>query len=119
MTFGVPAKHWDTVTVPAELTTCIEVLEHIPEPEADAAVAALCNASSRWVYFSAAAPGQPGKGHVNCQDKPYWRQKFEARGFRLAEEQTAAFVERVRDLQPCWWLPRNAMIFERTMERAA
>ena len=96
-----------------DLACCVEVLEHIPESEADRAVDSICAHSRRWVYFSAAAPGQPGKGHVNCQPKPYWRRKFEARGFRFAEGETAALVDKIRDLQPCQWLPQNAMIFER------
>lgn len=110
--FGRGLEAWaDFASV--DLVSCIEVLEHLPPEQADPAVDAICGRAERWVYFSAAAPGQPGKGHVNCREKGYWREKFEARGFRLAEKETAAFVERVRDLQPCWWLPRNAMIFER------
>lgn len=97
----------------ADLVSCVEVLEHVPESDADKAVAAICGRSTRWVYFSAAAPGQPGKGHVNCQSKKYWRAKFEAQGFRFAESETSSLVERIKDLQPCWWLPKNAMIFQR------
>jgi tetratricopeptide (TPR) repeat protein len=112
MRFGAGIDAWPAAE-PRDLVSCVEVLEHVPPEQADSAVDAICSASSRWVYFSAAAPGQPGKGHVNCQPKEYWREKFEARGFRLAEAETDAFVQKVRDLQPCWWLPRNAMIFQR------
>ncbi len=108
--FGVGSDGWN-LAPPCELVSSVEVLEHIPEEQADQAVAAICGRSTRWVYFSAAAPGQPGKGHVNCQAKPYWRAKFEANGFRFAEAETAAFVAKIHDLQPCWWLPKNAMIF--------
>lgn len=99
--------------VRTELASCVEVLEHVPAEAADAHVEAICACSYRWIYFSAAAPGQPGKGHVNCQPKKYWRSKFEAQGFRFAEAETAALVEQIRDMQPCEWLPKNAMIFRK------
>jgi hypothetical protein len=50
---------------------------------------------------------------VNCQPKKYWRAKFEANGFLFAEAETAALVGQIKDLQPCEWLPKNAMIFKR------
>lgn len=115
ITFGVGVDGWEA-SQQADLVTCVEVLEHVPESEADKAVAAICGRSTRWVYFSAAAPGQPGKGHVNCKPKKYWRAKFEANGFRFAEAETATLVESIKDLQPCWWLPKNAMIFKREGE---
>lgn len=110
--FGVGVDGWEA-SQQADLVTCVEVLEHVPESEADRAVAAICGRSKRWVYFSAAAPGQPGKGHVNCQPKKYWRAKFEANGFLFAEAETAGLVGQIKDLQPCEWLPKNAMIFKR------
>ena len=113
ITFGCGIEGWPNNTAGHELVSCVEVLEHIPAEQADQAIDAICAASSRFVYFSAAAPGQPGKGHVNCQPKDYWREKFEARGFQLHAGFTDSFVQKVRDLQPCWWLPRNAMIFQR------
>lgn len=108
--FGLGVDSW-AEQPKADLVSCVEVLEHVPESEADKAVVAICSRSTRWVYFSAAGPGQPGKGHVNCQPKGYWRAKFEAHGFMLAEKETSALVAKIRDIQPCWWLPRNAMIF--------
>lgn len=110
--YGLGVEMWAGQD-PADLVSCVEVLEHVPESDADKAVAAICGRSTRWVYFSAAAPGQAGKGHVNCQPKPYWRTKFEAHGFRFAEQETSALVARIKDMQPCWWLPKNAMIFKR------
>jgi tetratricopeptide (TPR) repeat protein len=112
MTYGWGLADWGRVAQ-ADLVSSVEVLEHLPEENADEAVAAICGRSKQWVYFSAAAPGQAGNGHINCQPKPYWRAKFEANGFRFAEAETAAFVAKIHDLQPCWWLPKNAMIFRK------
>jgi tetratricopeptide (TPR) repeat protein len=112
MDYGVGADEWHRFT-DANLVSCVEVLEHLPESEADAAVSAICGRSTEWVYFSAAAPGQPGNGHINCQPKPYWRAKFEANGFRFAEAETARLVGEIKDMQPCFWLPQNAMIFRK------
>ncbi len=96
----------------ADLVCCVEVLEHIPEPSAALAVHNLCDLSKRWVYFSAAQPGQLGHGHVNCQPPAYWIEKFQMHGFRLAESQTAALRGVLAPLS-LYWLPQNALIFER------
>ena len=59
----------------ADLTICLEVLEHIPESGADKSVEYLCS-TAKTIIFSAAAVGQGGRGHINCQPKYYWLEKF-------------------------------------------
>lgn len=62
-----------------DLAVCLEVAEHLPEDSADPLVTGLCQADT--VLFSAATPGQPGVGHVNCQPHGYWHDLFAAEGF--------------------------------------
>jgi hypothetical protein len=100
-----------------DLVSCVEVLEHIPAEQADAAVAAICSRSSRWVYFSAAQPGQGGPGHVNEQPLEYWRQKFVENGFEFQFTATNDFRLKLSHpetgVKRAYWLPTNALIFKR------
>src|SRR5579883_2041110 len=49
-----------------DMALCLEVAEHLPEAAADTLIASIVAHASD-VMFSAAAPGQPGQHHVNCQ----------------------------------------------------
>lgn len=57
-----------------DLAICLEVAEHLPEAEAEHLVFELRKAPA--VLFSAATPGQPGVGHVNCQPHEFWHKLF-------------------------------------------
>ena len=59
----------------------LEVAEHIPEEFADIFIKNLCDASNNLIIFSAARPEQPGDGHINCQTKEYWIEKFSKQDF--------------------------------------
>lgn len=96
-----------------DLVSCVEVLEHVPEAEADAAIAFLTQSASKWIYFSAAIPGQGGTGHINCQPSIYWIVAMRRHGFELALDECEALRERIVDMDPCVWLPQNALIFRR------
>jgi len=63
-----------------DLALCLEVGEHLPETSADTLVDTLATHSDT-VVFSAAVPGQEGKGHINCQPHEYWHEKFAQRGY--------------------------------------
>lgn len=63
-----------------DLVLCLEVGEHLPGDAADTLVASLVQHGDD-VLFSAAVPGQDGKGHINCQPHEYWHEKFGAHGF--------------------------------------
>lgn len=91
----------------------LEVLEHMPESDADRAVEALCEWSNGTVVFSAAQPGQGGHGHVNEQPKDYWRRMFQGNGFTEDRVVTDNVVNCCRDMRTCHWLPKNMMVFRR------
>jgi SAM-dependent methyltransferase len=73
-----------TLTDPIEdryhLITCIEVLEHLPPDQADAAVANLCSATDLIVMSS--TPGDYGEPtHLNVMQPEAWAVKFAQNGF--------------------------------------
>jgi SAM-dependent methyltransferase len=95
------------------LVTCVEVLEHIQHSEANAAVDYICGSASKWLYLSAALPGQQGDGHVNCQPPMYWIERLGRRGFVLDVARSKTLQSYLRDtLLDMRWLIRNPMIFK-------
>ncbi|WP_223838198.1 class I SAM-dependent methyltransferase [Streptomyces venezuelae] len=67
-----------------DLALCLGVAEHLAPVRADSLVADLC-ALSGLVLFAAAVPGQPGGEHRNGQWPPYWRDRFQRRGYTLVD----------------------------------
>ena len=63
-----------------DLAISLEVAEHLHPEQADLFVDLLC-AGADLILFSAAVPGQPGTGHVNCQWPAYWADKFARHGY--------------------------------------
>lgn len=104
---------------PADLVCCVEVAEHLPQVQADALVLRLAGWSSRWIYFSAAGPYQPGTGHVNCQSQFYWLDRFRERGFELAWAETRAFRQGTEKLGVAYWLHHNGVILTSGTTNAA
>ena len=62
---------------------CIEAAEHIPQTRSEILVKNLCDSVGKngVIVFSAAQPGQGGTGHINCQTREYWIEKFNKEGF--------------------------------------
>jgi SAM-dependent methyltransferase len=98
------------VTEKFDLVICMEVLEHIPDEHADAAVALLCSLGDR-ILFSAAIPYQSGVGHVNEQFQSYWAEKFSARGFYPAEKQLREIIANNTAIDI--WYRQNIVIYEK------
>lgn len=94
-----------------DLVSCVEVVEHIPAERAADAVSFLTRAASKWLYFAAAIPKQPGVGHINCQPTSYWLRKLDTAGWELDLQKTGEFIDRLAAIQICYWLPQNALIF--------
>ncbi len=63
------------------LVQSLEVAEHVDAEYAETFVDNLARHGDL-ILFSAATPGQGGEHHVNEQPLQYWRDKFEARGYR-------------------------------------
>jgi len=95
----------------ADLVCCVEMAEHIRPNRSEELVDKLTSLARRWIYFSAAPPGQGGRGHINCRSMSEWTGWFEARGWRLDEEKTAVLASTTQGLEKALWLHGNSVIF--------
>lgn len=100
-----------------DLVTSWEVGEHIEPAGAEQFVENVCSlvAPDGWLVFTAALPGQIGTGHVNCQPKEYWGQRFYDRGLRYDAQKTD-FLTVIWDhtVNPLLWLRDNVQVWRRT-----
>jgi hypothetical protein len=96
-----------------DLGICLEVLEHIPERDAETVIENITDGVKQWLIFSAAIPGQGGDGHINCKDKPYWIRLLEHRGFIVDYVETVALLEALRRGPHMGWLTQNGMVLRR------
>ncbi len=99
-----------------EMVISWEVGEHLPEESADV----YCETLARHVYpgghlvFTAAASGQGGDHHINCQPQSYWSDKLEELGLVYDAGATGKIVTAWQwATGTCSWLPQNVMVFGR------
>ena len=64
-----------------DVAICMEVAEHLNENKGSKLVKLITKSCGKFVWWTAAQPGQGGTGHVNCQSICYWVREFEACGF--------------------------------------
>jgi len=104
-----------------DLVTCVEVLEHIPPDQADAAVANLCAAADRLLIST--SPGDYSEAtHLNVQPPEFWSALFAREGFFREVERDLSYItpwaalyvrrsepltETVRRYDRSWWRLRN------------
>jgi SAM-dependent methyltransferase len=93
-----------------DLVVSMETAEHLRKSEQY--IKNLCNSGNE-ILFSAAHPGQTGTGHINCQTKEYWIEKFNKNGFVVDEEKTMAVVDAWKTLNAPEYLLQNLLIFKR------
>jgi SAM-dependent methyltransferase len=89
-----------------DLVVCTEVAEHLSAAHEDVLLDSIARHVDGCVVFSAARPGQPGMGHVNCRPAKHWLQAWQRRGFCLQDFDTRA----VRSLSTFFWFRRNLMV---------
>jgi 2-polyprenyl-3-methyl-5-hydroxy-6-metoxy-1,4-benzoquinol methylase len=80
-----------------ELVQCIEVAEHLPHSDSLNLISNICNMSSKHIFFTAAQPGQRGKGHINCMEKEYWLELFKTFGFVQDIEKEIESKDKLKD----------------------
>lgn len=100
-----------------DVAICFEVAEHIEPEYVPIFLFNLVNLSDR-IVMSAAAPGQKGHHHVNCQPRAYWIKKMKNFGF----EENEVIVNMIRSLWEPWRRKKemlsyynNLFCFERRM----
>jgi hypothetical protein len=94
-----------------DLVMTIEAAEHIPERFHQHLIQALAQATSKWLVFSAAHPGQPGEGHVgpSMKTKEQWTKEIqEWTSLRVDELKTQQFYNTSGGL-----LKRNSVVFRK------
>lgn len=90
-----------------DLATTLEVAEHLSPDRAESFVQDL-TALSDHILFSAAVPGQKGKGHINCQWQGYWAELFAAQGFDCYDPFRRRLAAH-RDMAP--WFCQNLLFY--------
>lgn len=93
-----------------DLAACLEVAEHLPADRGPGLVADLARLSDR-VLFSAAVPGQGGRGHVNCRWQSYWAGRFAEAGYRTFDPYRRALAAEA-EMAP--WFQQNLLLFWRS-----
>lgn len=99
--------------VQGNIVLSLEVGEHIPEENAREYIGFIRATGADVVYFSAAAPGQGGEGHINCQPKSYWAEKFCHAGFYYDHGETVRWLQFMSQGYHMGWLIQNGQVFRR------
>jgi glycosyltransferase involved in cell wall biosynthesis len=100
----------------ADTVICLEVAEHIDESRADEIADKIAAAVEKTLIFTAAAPGQGGIGHINCQPKDYWAEKLTRSGLVRNLEKETAMLEYIVKGPHMGWFRNNVLYFERPGE---
>ncbi len=93
-----------------DLVCCVEVAEHIEPSRSRELVATICALASRWIYFTAAPPGQAGRGHINCRPHAEWLDWLDQAGWRCDRERTDRLRQRLAALTLTPWLRQNSFV---------
>jgi len=96
----------------ADTCICLEVFEHIDSDYNDDLVDKVSTMFLDTLIFTAAIPGQGGVGHINCQPKQYWLDKFLATGKMrrntLMEDTLIHYCKQGRYMG---WFVQNLLVF--------
>ena len=82
-----------------DLSMSVEVAEHILTEKSDVFVQNLTRTSTKYVFLTAAPPGQGGDGHINEQDKSFWIEKMKKNGFEYNGKETNELATIVGDIK--------------------
>lgn len=96
----------------ADTCICLEVFEHIDSDYNDDLVDKVSTMFLDTLIFTAAIPGQGGVGHINCQPKQYWLDKFlntgKMRRNTLMENLLIHYCQQGRYMG---WFTQNLLVF--------
>jgi glycosyltransferase involved in cell wall biosynthesis/2-polyprenyl-3-methyl-5-hydroxy-6-metoxy-1,4-benzoquinol methylase len=99
----------------SDVVICLEVAEHIETSLSDSIVDSIIRNvnDDGIIIWTAAIPGQGGVGHINCQKKEYWEEKFISRGFHRDCAIESNLLEYIRSGPYMGWFLQNLMVFKK------
>jgi len=94
---------------PVNFLLCLEVCEHIPKEYEDVLLQTLDRhlVPGGTLVISWAIVGQPGFGHVNCQNNDYVISKFNSMGYSYENNKSL----QLRKNTICGWFSNTLMVF--------
>lgn len=90
-----------------DLAVCVECAEHL-SPDRGPPLVEWLTGVADCVVFSAAIPGQGGKGHRNLRVPSYWSELFRQRGFVRRDVLRRSLVG---DMSVPWWYRQNLVLY--------
>lgn len=98
----------------SDVVICLEVAEHIETSLSDSIVDSIIRNvnDDGMIIWTAAIPGQGGVGHINCQTKEYWEEKFISRGFYRDFVIENNLLEYIRSGPYMGWFLQNLIVFK-------
>ncbi|MBD1913921.1 MULTISPECIES: glycosyltransferase family 2 protein [unclassified Leptolyngbya] len=97
-----------------DLVICSEVAEHLNPGSEAVLLDNIERHAGHIVLFSAAAPDQPGYGHINCKPFAFWAEQWASRGWVPLLFETLCF----RTLSTFSWLRRNPVLMVRAEDES-
>lgn len=94
-----------------DISMCLEVAEHMAEAKASELIKVLTMLAPT-VLFSAAVPGQGGHGHINCQPKQYWIDRFAELNYVVDQDSTQKLLNFICAGPHMGWFRNNAVVFK-------
>lgn len=98
---------------PSDLVLCLEVAEHIESNKNDEIVQSIVRNinDGGYLIWTAAHIGQGGDGHINCQNKEYWMEKFIRAGLVRDTKIEEDILSRVQNGYHMGWFVMNLLVF--------
>jgi SAM-dependent methyltransferase len=92
-----------------DIVVCVEVAEHLDARHADVLLDSITRHAGQVIVFSAAEPGQPGHGHINCAPIAQWLGMLAVRGWYPELVDSLG----MRSLATMSWFRRNLVVLRR------
>ncbi|NOR88058.1 MAG: methyltransferase domain-containing protein [Bacteroidales bacterium] len=96
-----------------DVVICLETLEHLNHETSLRVLKDISKCANKQILFSAAEPGQPGLGHINCMPIDFWIEKWESLGWEVNEFDSIS----MRMLSTFSWFKRNILVLNKVHTR--
>lgn len=99
---------------PADIVLCLEVAEHIHSGLNEKIAMSMKHnlKPGGYLIWSAAAPGQGGIGHINCQEKTYWQKMLSSVGLAHCPKEQDNLLQYLKKGNHMGWFINNCLIFK-------